>query len=88
MWKVLGVIAGILLIIYFRKGRNSVWGGLTLGVIVGLIIAVIFAFKGKGFNWHVVLKAVIVGTIVGFIAELLGKVSDLIKRRGQRRQVS
>jgi len=79
MWKVLGVIAVILLIINFRKGQNSVWGGLTLGVIVGFIIAVILAFMGKGFNWDVILRAITVGTIVGFLADLLGEVPKLFK---------
>lgn len=79
MWKVLGVIAAILLIINFRKGQNSVWGGLSLGVIVGLIIAIVLAFMGKGFNWFVILKTITIGIIVGFLADLLGKVPKLLK---------
>jgi hypothetical protein len=79
MWKVLGVIAAILLIINFRKGQNSVWGGLSLGVIVGLIIAVVLAFMGNGFNWLVILKTITIGTIVGFLADLLGKVPKLFR---------
>ena len=81
MWKIIGVIAVILLIINFRKGQNSVWGGISLGAIVGFIITVILAFMGKGFNWFVILKAVIVGTIIGFLADLLGEVPKLFKRR-------
>lgn len=83
MWRVLGVIAIILLIINFRKGQNSVWGGLSLGVIVGFIIAVILALMGKGFNWLVILRAIIVGIIVGFLADLLGEVPKLLKRRSE-----
>jgi hypothetical protein len=83
IWIILGSIAVILLAFYFRRGQNAVWGGLTIGVIVGLIIAVLVAFRGKSFDWYIILKAITVGIIAGFIAELLGKVSDLIKRRGR-----
>lgn len=81
MWQVLGFIAVILSIIYFRKGRNAVWGGLTIGAIVGLIIAVILAFRSKGFNLYVILKAITVGIIVGFLAELLDEIPKLIKKQ-------
>ena len=80
MWKVLGVIAVILLVINFWKGRNPVWGGFTLGAIIGFIIAIILAFMGKGFNWYVILKAITVGTIIGFLADLLGEAPKLFKR--------
>ena len=78
MWNVLGVITVILLVTYFRKRGNAVWGGATLGVIVGLIIAVFLAFAGRGFDWHVIVRAITVGTIAGFIAELLGAIGDKI----------
>jgi len=81
MWKFIGIIALILAIIYFRKGQNSVWGGLTIGIIVGFIIAVIQAFMGRGFNWHFILKAITTGIIVGFLADLLGEISSLFKGR-------
>ena len=35
IWIILGVIGIIALVVTFFGGRNSVWGGLTLGVIVG-----------------------------------------------------
>jgi len=81
MWKVLGVIAVILLIIYFRRGQNSVWGGLFLGAIVGFTITVISGFMGKGFVWHIILKVITVGIIGGFVADLLGEVPNLFRRR-------
>lgn len=79
MWKILEVIAVILVIVYFRRGQNSVWGGLCLGAIVGLIIAIILTFMGNGFYWNIILKAVTVGIIVGFIADLLGEFPKLFK---------
>jgi len=56
-------------------------GGLTLGIIIGLIVAVFFVFKGSGFDGCIIGKGAILGTIVGFMAQLLGRVSDLIKKR-------
>lgn len=81
IWKVLGIITVILLVFFWRK-RNAVWGGLTIGAIVGFIIAIIYLFKGSGFNWFIIGKGAILGTIAGFIAELLRKVADLLKGKG------
>lgn len=81
MWNVLGVISVILLVTYFRRGQNSVWGGLSLGAITGFTIVVILGFMGKGFNWRIILKAIIIGIMAGFVADLLGKVPNMFKRR-------
>ncbi|PIQ06000.1 MAG: hypothetical protein COW72_02370 [Candidatus Nealsonbacteria bacterium CG18_big_fil_WC_8_21_14_2_50_37_10] len=81
IWTILTIISGILLILYFSGGRNSVWGGLTLGIIVGVIAALIFVFRGNGFDWHIIGKAAIIGTLAGFIADLLGRLSDYLRRK-------
>jgi cell shape-determining protein MreD len=80
IWIILGISSLILLIVYWRS-RNAVWGGLTIGIILGLIIAIIYFFRGHVFSWYIIGKGAIIGTIVGFGAELLGKLSDFIKRR-------
>ena len=80
IWTILGIVTIVLLIVFWRK-RNAVWGGLAIGVIIGLVTTAFFAFKGHGFNWHIIGKAAISGTIIGFIAELLGKVSDYLQRK-------
>lgn len=67
-WIILGIIAIIGLVITFFKDRNSVWGGLTLGIIVGLIIALI-----KGFDWLILVKGGIIGTLTGVVFSLVGK---------------
>ncbi len=71
IWVILGIISLVLLTIYW-KNRNAVWGGLTAGIIIALIIALVFLFKGNGFNWYVLIKGAIIGTIAGVLAELLG----------------
>lgn len=77
-WTILGIITIVLLIIFFfRPQRNAVWGGLTIGIIIGLIVAIVFVFKGHGFGWHIIKKCAISGTIIGFIAELLGMFSKV-----------
>ena len=71
IWIILGIIALVLIIVFFKK-RTAVWGGLTLGIIVGLIVALVFLFQGKGFAWIILLEGAILGTIAGGLAELLG----------------
>ena len=75
IWIILGVLALISLIVYW-SGKNSVWGGLTLGTIVGFVVTFFI-----GFDWYVVLKGAISGTLIGFLADLLGKVSDKIRTK-------
>ena len=79
IWTILGIIAIILLFIYWQN-RNAVWGGLTIGIILGLIVAIMYLFRGHGFDWSIIGKGATLGTMIGFGTELLGKTSDFIKR--------
>jgi len=80
IWIILGIVAVILLIIYWRS-RGAVWGGLTIGIILGLIVAIFYLFGGYGFRWSIIVKGATLGTMIGFGAELLGKISDFIGKR-------
>lgn len=82
IWTILGIITIVLLIIFWRK-RNAVWGGLTIGILIGFIVAVVYLFKESGFNWYIIGKSAVSGTMVGFIAELLGMISDFIRKKKQ-----
>jgi hypothetical protein len=53
-----------------------VWGGFTAGIIIGFIIALF-----SGFKWYIVGRGAILGTMIGFVAELLGMLSDFLKRK-------
>jgi len=75
IWIIFGISSLVLLTTYWGR-KNSVWGGLTLGIIVGFIVAFFV-----GFDWYVVLKGAVSGTIIGFLADLLGKVSDKMKNK-------
>lgn len=79
MWGVLS-IAAIVLLVYYFNGRNSVWGGMTGGVILGLIAAIFFAFQGDGFPWVIIGKGAVIGTITGFVFDLLGMFGDRLRR--------
>jgi hypothetical protein len=79
IWNILGIIAIILLLV-FARGKNSVWGGLTLGVIIGLIIAIVFIFKGEIFSWSILKKSAIIGVLAGVAADLLGRLSQKLKK--------
>lgn len=79
-WAIFGAVAVVLLIIFWRK-RNAVWGGLTAGIIIGIIVALFYLFKGNKFDWIIIGKGAIVGIILGFIAELLGKASDIMRKK-------
>lgn len=82
LWLTLGIITIVLLVIYWgRFGPNAVWGGLTGGLIIGFIVAIFLYFQRNGFDWYIIGKVAILGTMLGFMAELLGKVSGLIKKR-------
>lgn len=79
IWLIWGIVVIVMLIAY-RQKQNAVWGGLTIGIISGFVIAFVFVFKGSGFDWLIIGKSVIIGALLGFAAELLGKVSNLIRR--------
>ncbi|MEP7375172.1 MAG: hypothetical protein ABI675_17365 [Chitinophagaceae bacterium] len=72
-WDILGIIAIVCLILSsFSIGRKAIWGGLTIGVIAGLIIGVISLIVGNGFNWWLVKNVIIVAILVGAFFEIFG----------------
>ena len=75
IWNILGLIAILALIIFFSNGKNAVWGGLTIGTIIGVIIGLYYLFTSKGFDWIILKKCAIIGTLVGLIAEIIGRIS-------------
>ena len=79
MWIVLAVVAAISLIVFFMRGPNAVWGGATLGLIVGFIVALV----GDGFDWSIIWKGIVVGTLFGVVAELLAEASKRLRRESE-----
>ncbi len=73
IWIILGFVSSTLLFVYWG-GRNAVWGGFTIGLIVGFGFAIL-----SNFDWFSIGKWTVSGTLVGFVAELLGKFADKIR---------
>lgn len=76
MWEILTIIAAISIIVSFFRKQNAIWGGATIGLVLGIVIAVF-----NKFNWSIIYKAIVIGIIVGLIADLLGMISDLLKKK-------
>ena len=71
---ILAIIAGVLLILHW-KGPNAVWGGATLGAIVGLIIALV-----RG-DWSLMTLSFAVGTFAGTASEWIYRIANKLRRR-------
>jgi len=74
-WTILGIIAILCLLISFFIGKNAIWGGLTLGIIVGLMVGIISWIIGSGFNWTLLRKILIVAVLAGALFEIVGRLS-------------
>ncbi|MFC1905743.1 hypothetical protein ACFLXL_02930 [Chloroflexota bacterium] len=74
LWIILLIIAVILLLLHWG-GRNAVWGGATLGLVVGIIISII-----KG-DWTFLAYSVSGGVFLGTFFEWLGRLADWLKKR-------
>lgn len=72
MWTLLSVIGVAILVLYFFKGQNAVWGTATIGAIIALIVCLINLCIGNGFSWGLFGKITIVSIYVGFFFELVG----------------
>ena len=71
---ILGIVAGVLLILHW-KGPNAVWGGATLGAIVGLIVALV-----KG-DWGLLALSFAAGTFAGTVFEWVGRIANKLRSR-------
>lgn len=76
MWWIVSALGISALKRFFFKGKNAVWGGAILGLLVGVIVAII----QPGFVWATLGHAAVIGAFVGLIAEFLGAIGDGLKR--------
>jgi len=83
IWYPLGIIALISLVLFWRK-RSAVWGGLTIGAFVGLIVSVVNLIRGNEFIWMIIGKGAILGAIAGLLAELLGMAGDHFRKKNDK----
>ena len=66
---------GALILSFFTQRKSAIWGGATIGLIVGVILSII---QGDFSN---ILRAALIGADVGLSAEILGLIGDRLKRR-------
>lgn len=67
IWPITFFAAFVALIAYSGRGRNSVWGTATIGLVIGVVLALIF----PGHFWWTLVRAVAVGALVGLVFDLL-----------------
>ena len=79
MWIALSILALGLLIVFFTKGPNAVWGGGTLGLLAGIVIAII----GTGFNWQTIYKSIVIGIVIGGAAQLLALMAEKFRKKSR-----
>jgi len=73
MTTIMTVVAIILLVLHW-KGPNAVWGGATLGVIVGLIVALVTG------DWGRLALIFAVGTFSGTFFEWIGRLAKRLRQ--------
>ena len=81
MWLAVFIIAGVGLVWSFRRGPNAVWGGATLGLVVGLIWGFVV---GEGFA--LILRGAAAGAVAGVGAELVALIPKLSRSAAQSRE--
>jgi len=65
----------LLAISFFIQGRSTIWGGATLGLLVGIVIGII------KHDFSDILRAISIGADVGFFTIILSWVGSLLKRK-------
>jgi ElaB/YqjD/DUF883 family membrane-anchored ribosome-binding protein len=78
MWWLVSALAIAALEKFFFRGQNAVWGGATIGAIIGVVIAI---FR-PGFDWETVGQSAVIGAFIGLLAEILGAIGDRMRPGG------
>jgi len=82
-WIILTSIAILSLVMSFKGRRNAVWGGLTIGTLLGLAAALACMFFYEGFHWGILGKCMVVFVLIGLGTELRGKIANRAKKKKQ-----
>ncbi len=80
IWDVLGIVAILSLIVSFGIGKNAIWGGISLGIVICLVLLVINLISGNGLNWLLYKKVLIICTLAGALFEVIGRLSKIGKK--------
>jgi uncharacterized membrane protein len=79
-YYIMAIVAGVAFIVFQSRAtrQTAVGGGAGIGTVVGLILALV------KHNWHLLALCFAIGVFVGLFAELLGYISDRLRRRQGR----
>lgn len=75
VWWLVSALGIAALKCFFFRGRSAVWGGATLGAIIGVVVSI----ARLEFEWATVGHGAVIGSFVGLIAEVLGAIGDRMK---------
>lgn len=80
LWKILAFVAAISLFFFFKSGKNTFWGVLT---IVGIISTVVlYIIDENPPDWHFALKYLIIGGLLGVVLRV---VFELLSNRKKKK---
>jgi hypothetical protein len=75
-WNIPAALAVLaLLVSLFIKGRNAIWGGLTLGIICTVVVYLIDFFTNEKMNWTLAKKITIVLVLAGAFFEIAARMN-------------
>jgi hypothetical protein len=75
VWWIISAVGIAALKAFCFRGKNAVWGGATIGVLVGVVIALI----RPSFDWEVIGHSAVIGAFAGLVAEELGWIGDRLR---------
>ena len=56
------------------------WGTLTLGVIIAIVVLLIGKFRGVGYDWDLFKHIIVISVLAGALFEILGRLSKMKKK--------
>ena len=57
-------------------GQSAIWGGATLGLIIGIVVGLV-----RDPFWGTLVYGVLIGTALGIVATLMGWLGDYLRLR-------
>ncbi len=75
IWNILGLIAILLLIVSFFIGKNSIWSGLTMGIILCVIFGIIALIVNGSINWGILKDILITVILLSRVFEIVGRLA-------------
>jgi hypothetical protein len=78
MWPIFAALSIILLLLY-RNNKNLVWGGMILGMVLGMALTIVSLRNDNEFVLFLIGKFIIYGTFTGFAFELIRKILDFFR---------